>query len=458
MSDTFSGSLAAVTLDDVLYGGTCGPISLKDFETFLTHKQHSVEYLRFVVWYRSYVSRFSSLSLELRNRSPPISAYDETDLDCKLPSPARLARFVSQASSSQSSHALFGTTSCSTTATLLSSAGSQPFRAECASVARSFLDSNAPSSMILNIPPELVDATLTYLSHTTHPSVFHPVYQLSCEMLQMSSLPFFLAEAAPNINREKQLYWWLYGAFKFLLGWAVTIGCLFIHKNESGKPVPVRQRAWRLWAVPFLSLGGMQMYSAYRGFCYEVWGRGAMQLRPWEPVAPPLEHSTGTPAVDGECCRTAHTVTQESSSLKNGDKECLGGIGQIDISLARYDDFDLNIDSPGPVVLSTSSVSPNTEKKSLPAIVTSGHRDHWSSPPASRTLVSSAPSPPVTPSLNALPLPELSTRVRISGPERVVTNLRVRAVHKKMMRDILIVGFVWGTLWMVVILCLPWGR
>ena len=193
----------------------------------------------------------------------------EANLDGKLPSPARLARFVSQASSVSPSSGVPSRASYPTASSSPSYTKNQPFRAECALVAHTFLGSHAPPCpMALNIPSDLLDATLAHLSQTTHPSVFHPVYQLSYEMLQTSSLPFFLAEATPNINREKQLYWWLYGAFTFLLGWAVTIGCLFIYKNENErqKPVSLRQRAWRLWAVPLLSLGGMQMYSAYRGY------------------------------------------------------------------------------------------------------------------------------------------------------------------------------------------------
>ena len=269
MSFKLSRPLAAVTLDDVLSDSTCDPISLKDFESFLIHKQHAVEHLRFVVWYRSYESRFRSLPVEQRNCSPAVSAYDEANLDGKLPSPARLARFVSQASSVSPSSGVPSRASYPTASSSPSYTKNQPFRAECALVAHTFLGSHAPPClMALNTLSDLLDATLAHLSQTTHPSVFHPAYQLSYEMLQTSSLPFFLAEATPNINREKQLYWWLYGAFTFLLGWAVTIGCLFIYKNENErqKPVSLRQRAWRLWAVPLLSLGGMQMYSAYRGY------------------------------------------------------------------------------------------------------------------------------------------------------------------------------------------------
>ncbi|KAI0772583.1 hypothetical protein BC629DRAFT_1595251 [Irpex lacteus] len=490
-----STPLVAVSLDEVLSGATCEPISLADFESFLTHKQHAVEYLRFVVWYRSYHSRFQSLPVELRNLSPPVSAYDCAGLDCKLPSPARLARFVTQASSTTSTSydGLYITPSRSTTGSSLD-VERQPFRAECACVARTFLVSN-PSvhSTTLDIQSEVLDATLAYLSQTTNPSVFHPIYQQAYDTLQNSSLPYFLAEATPNINREKQLYWWLYGAISFLLGWAVTIGCLFINKHdgESARPASVRERAWRLWAVPFLTAGGMQMYSAYRGFCSEVWGRGATQLRPWELVsATDEELQSGSDKKEPLSSQgEAHYWQKGPKPLKplehvaeNPDEAV-----QIDISSVHFDDLanvDLNIDSPGPVTLPSSLSSPaSTSKKRPPPIITSNHRDHWCPPPnfasvdMSRTATAvSAPShgtstqrdlhplphvacPPKTSSTaSQTTLPVLSTRARMFGPERVVMDPRIRAVHRRILRDMLVVGFIWSVVWTVVILCLPWSR
>jgi len=41
-------------------------------------------------------------------------------------------------------------------------------------------------------------------------------------------------------------------------------------------------RATRLPSTIFVFFGAAQMYSAYRGFCSQVWGRASSQLRPWE--------------------------------------------------------------------------------------------------------------------------------------------------------------------------------
>lgn len=49
----------------------------------------------------------------------------------------------------------------------------------------------------------------------------------------------------------------------------------------------------------------------------------------------------------------------------------------------------------------------------------------------------------------------LSARARVFGPERVVLDPRIKAVHRRVMRDILVVGFVWGVVLTVVVLALP---
>ena len=65
------------------------------------------------------------------------------------------------------------------------------------------------------------------------------------------------------MNWERRMYWWLYGILTSCMGWAITIGCLFIEYDPHTSQG--RLRAWRLLGVPFLTLGAMQMYSAYRG-------------------------------------------------------------------------------------------------------------------------------------------------------------------------------------------------
>lgn len=180
-------------------------------------------------------------------------------------------------------------------------------------------------------------------------------------------------------------------------------------------------------------------------------------MRPWELTTTPPEQRSPNDVkepflhlpVNSSHCESTHAPSSRSSSPHNGDQKGLGGVIEGDVSSAHYDDFDLDLESPGPIVV-PSSLQSSTEKKSRPPpIIVSGHRDQWDSPTPGTTA-----SPPTL--APQLPSVDMSTRARIFGPERVVIDPRIRAVHRRVMRDILLVGFVWGTVWTVVILCLPW--
>jgi hypothetical protein len=67
------------------------------------------------------------------------------------------------------------------------------------------------------------------------------------------------------------------GVFDFLLGVVIyIILTLLLPRNNFGF------RAIRLISTIFTSFGAMQIYSAWRGFCSQVWNRKSRQLRPWE--------------------------------------------------------------------------------------------------------------------------------------------------------------------------------
>ena len=129
----------------------------------------------------------------------------------------------------------------------------QPFRQECTLVAATFLRPSAPYELAL--PSPLPSSILRDLAYNTHPDVFLPAYEHAYDALLTHSLPSFLDGMHENMNWEKKLYWVAYGALTFLVGWAIALGCIFGGVS----------RKWRVWAVPFLCLGGMQMYAGYRG-------------------------------------------------------------------------------------------------------------------------------------------------------------------------------------------------
>jgi hypothetical protein len=107
-------------------------------------------------------------------------------------------------------------------------------------------------------------------------------------VIERQSLPHFLSYAKANVNRPKQLYWYvtrvdasdiryLVGAFDIFLGIAIfTILTILLPPRNFG------YRAIRLPSTVFTWFGAAQFYSAYRGFCQQVWGRASLQVKPWE--------------------------------------------------------------------------------------------------------------------------------------------------------------------------------
>lgn len=465
--------LSTITLDDVLSGDTCPPIGLADFEAYLAHKEHSVENLRFVVWYQSYRRRFFALPAAQQGLSPGPRHFSFA-----LPSPARTAQHASRVSSRatapgyayddpasplSSSAPASPTLSHTTSAPLTGPRGCahaaperQPYRAECTLVAATFLLPGAPAELML--PAAVQSAMLHDLAGNTHPDVFLPAYEHAYDALLSTSLPRFLAYAEENINVEKKLYWWLYGLLTSSIGWAIVIGCLFIDywsdKTEG------RKRAWRLFGVPFLTLGAMQMYAAYRGFCTQVWGRGTMQLRPWELAFPPATSEDLSPPA---------TAT---SYEKRSHRTSLGSVGSLRKGVV--DVFEYPAVPPAVLEEQRDASGDITEldrapRLSPPAVLgADGYRDTWDAPTFAPTL-----SPTLLPDVErALPAPAhaphdtpyatapatLGARARVFGPERVVLDPRIRAVHRRVLRDIILFGLVAGTALTAVVLVLPHAR
>lgn len=277
--------LSSISLDDVLSGHTCEPISLAEFEAYLQYKEHSVENLRFVVWYQSYRRRFFALPKSQQKLSPGSGEFN-----FGLPTPARNAQHISRVSTrmtalSDEPSSPSSPQSPSSTAPILSRTPSiptavsirqtrtqttldpnaQPFRHECTLVASTFLLPSSPFELAL--PSEILSITLNELALNTHPDVFLPAYEHAYEALLTQSLPRFLNGMHENMNWEKKIYWWLYGFLTSCVGWAIVIGCLFIHYGHH--TTEGRLRAWRLLGVPFLTLGSMQMYAGYRGYAQD---------------------------------------------------------------------------------------------------------------------------------------------------------------------------------------------
>ena len=202
-----------------------------------------------------------------------------------------------------------------------------------------------------------------------------------------------------------------------------------------------------------------------------------MQIRPWELAHPPSPSDSPSPA--------------PSNAESNGEKTSRRISMSSNLS-ARKADIELVNHFEHPVeVVSVSedpTSSPNSPSSShhpaipLGAILTDGYRDSWDMPSSQPSPLTPLQHPesnppqkadhglqhhaskfsvlPRRPPTHSAPyaVPQavhLSTRARVFGPERVVLDPRIRAVHKRVLRDILASGVLSGTVLTVVVLVLP---
>ncbi|WVW80010.1 hypothetical protein I302_101983 [Kwoniella bestiolae CBS 10118] len=151
----------------------------------------------------------------------------------------------------------------------------QPMREEAQRAFATFLRKGG--SRELSISDELREYTKLCLAKSTAPEVFLPLYEEIYHTVETQSLPHFLQHATSNINRPKQVFWYMVGAADVGIGAVIYLLLTLLLPAH-----PFGHRAWRLFSIIFVSFGAMQAYSAYRGFCSQVWGRSHRQVRPWE--------------------------------------------------------------------------------------------------------------------------------------------------------------------------------
>lgn len=327
-------ALEQLKLCHILNGETCPPISFADFATFLTNKDHTAENLVFVLWYRDYKSKWKqvdkavkvrvpvpSTSLghrcspfgylhngpvtfptkigeqgveESRNRSTSASAYstDAAALHLNDSSGKPLKSYFSRVNPHFSGSRLRASSlACSSSpalpvshqshppyppgGTTFLSVEEQPLRDQALRAFATFLKKGG--SKELSISDELREYVRTCLEVSTAPESFLPVLEEIYHILESQCLPRFLETVKANINRPKQLFWYFAGIVDLLIGLTIFLLLTFLLP-----PRPFGLRTYRLFSTIFVSFGIMQVYSAYRGFCSQVWRRSSRQVWPWE--------------------------------------------------------------------------------------------------------------------------------------------------------------------------------
>ncbi|CCG84482.1 protein of unknown function [Taphrina deformans PYCC 5710] len=335
-----------LSLTAILGDQTCPPCSLKEFQDYLVYKEHSAENLQFYNWVLSYERRFSRLADEQQNkapRPPPRRAVATPSLRGR--SDSQSSRRTTASSSLSTVVENNSTTELKTTsndaspdlsfqnsdmaekertrgeqpfvappiignATVTRGRGAnqldtlneqepttaeevaqfepedQPFRAEIDRVISAFFLPGAPAE--LNVTGAIQKRIRDEAKKTTHPALFEEAKQHVFTTMQKSSFPEFSKLAASNINHEKKVFWLCIGATDFMLGLMVYLLCILL---KAG-------RGWRCFGIPFTWFGCMQFYSATKDLCFQVYGRAARQLYPWELLSDDKSFNLGTADID----------------------------------------------------------------------------------------------------------------------------------------------------------------
>ncbi|KIY62006.1 hypothetical protein CYLTODRAFT_427234 [Cylindrobasidium torrendii FP15055 ss-10] len=255
--------LSSVTLEEVLSGGTCFPISLPDFELYLAFNEMSIEQLQFVVWFRDYRKRVQARSVRGRPESQLSFASTSTDLT----TPKRVASLTS----TDSAPIIDILSNIHTNNIVLNDPA---LREECMSVVSTFFLPNSPKE--LSVDHDMRQRIIKGLENNCHYSLFEPIYKQIYTTLERTVLPRFLGNALPNINMPKQILW--YSAGSSLIAVAIILAALTIHFV----PEPRVNRAWRLISIIPMHAGVSAVVAAFLGFCSQVFHRDARQIHAWE--------------------------------------------------------------------------------------------------------------------------------------------------------------------------------
>ncbi|CUA67161.1 hypothetical protein RSOLAG22IIIB_13284 [Rhizoctonia solani] len=404
-----------IRLVNILSGDAYSPLGLEEFEAYLALQEHSLENLQFIIWFHDYQRRFFALDAKEQALSPPlaqpsnIAPPTSTHYRGKasIPdSPSLSDRGLSPLSSSASSWSPRSPISILSPASLKD----QPFQSETLQIVATFMRPGAKKE--LNLDMDVREELLRRLEKSTHPDVFAHAYAQIYELVDGSSVPNFVNNAAANINLPKQIYCrYAIGAAFTLISWLIAIFTVCFIPDY-----PPSKRSIRLVSVPFAVLGCMQIYSAWRGFCSQLFGRSARQLHTWELVDP-ADGGVSLQTLAASPCLYAMPPPPRTVL------DIAAGTNKHDV--APFLDMS-NTCSSKMVNMSTKS-SLDTSPEPRVTI---------NDPEASRAAFCCA---------------------AVYGPEKVVEDPRVRKFHRGVIRDMLWVGLGWGLAWTAILVSVP-GR
>ncbi|QIX01079.1 hypothetical protein AMS68_006596 [Peltaster fructicola] len=302
-----NGIPESLSFDKIIAGGTCPPLTVRDFMNYLKYVEYSAENLQFFLWYKDYTSRFDKLPDNEKALSPTWTKSDAeaalasrprkpnaivaqllqntTFADVKTTAVERVDPFHTppESPSLDENHDDDRTTIATTTdstqgaAEAFDKAGMkwmpftmQPYRDEITRIITVYISDGAPRQ--LNLSDRERRGLLHALQTTTHPSSFQEIVTTVEYSLRKQAHPNFMRWTICNGNRPRVLFARGLGIFGIAAGF---IADLLLTLSHAG-------RAWRV--LPFIAwfIGIATLIAAWKGMCVVLHGLHHRHLRPWE--------------------------------------------------------------------------------------------------------------------------------------------------------------------------------
>ncbi|KAI0125081.1 hypothetical protein BJ170DRAFT_703253 [Xylariales sp. AK1849] len=311
-SSASAGVPDALAFDKIIDGGTCPPMTIRDFMNYLIYIEHSAENLQFFLWHRSYVRRFkeantSDIALapewtqtmedetvarmqkeavdKLRTEPKAADMFKGTDfekgacentIESRDPFSTPPATVVGGDDASTMFSGSQETNYRSQAYDAYAAAGAkqpftiQPFRSEVDRVIATYIADDAPRQ--LNMSAREQKATLQALAYTTHPSAFRLLVKSIENTLRKQAHRNFVRWSIGNGNPARVYFARSAGVGTVLL---TTIGAIILTLSRAA-------RGYRaLFAIGWV-IGIATLIAGFKGMCIILHGLHHRHIRPWE--------------------------------------------------------------------------------------------------------------------------------------------------------------------------------
>ncbi|QSZ36583.1 hypothetical protein DSL72_006463 [Monilinia vaccinii-corymbosi] len=298
----------ALSFDNIINGGTCPPITVREFMNYLEYIERAPENLQFFLWFRDYTRRFEKSKPSNPFSTPPATAksesktfdsreyqndsavrfHDGAEDDRSIDKTKSIMNFPPQIiapwetdfdneggflvevpSSAQDSYRVIAKKTFDHVDIKIPDTN-LPYRDEIDRIIAIYIADDG--SRQLNLSSRQRTSLLECLSTTTHPTAFKPIIETVEYSLRRQAHPNFVRWSICNGNRPRQIFAKGLGISLVILGWLYAI--LITLSNMS--------RGWRAFSAVFWALGISTLYAALQGMCVVLHGLHHRHLRPWE--------------------------------------------------------------------------------------------------------------------------------------------------------------------------------